>query len=237
MGIKQPRLVPEPFIPVLPNTWPRGEGEREQQASGWEWGCWERGVVVLNAPLMGRTLPQRVREKMHSGVATAQSPQPLAISSSESQTLGPQAQGRPMLWVLPTSYRVLRDPSCPVLPCQFSRPRPAVHWCWPVPEGDCQDLTHIHSHTATCKSHGLYDYSVDLAAFSWTTVEMLLSSRHAHTAYTHTHIYINARTSIHTQYLRVCTQKHVHTNTLMSRRETPGRVVTDEVAPGAATRV
>lgn len=77
--------------------------------------------------LMGRTLPQRVHEKMHSGVATAQSPQPLAISSSESQTLEPQAQGRPVLWVLPTSHWVLRDPSCPVLPCQLSRPRPAVH--------------------------------------------------------------------------------------------------------------
>ena len=93
----------------------------------------------------------------------------------------------------------------------------------------------------TCSTMTLWTWQHSLGQLLTT----LLSSRHAHTAYRytqthtnaymHTHIYTNTRTSIHTQYLCACTQKHVHTNTLMSGRETPGRVVTDDVAPGAAT--
>lgn len=190
--------------------------------------------MVVRAPrfrFLGRSLLQRVHEEMHSGqlVPGTLRPWPFPALGLRSQCHRPP-QGL---------CRGLRLP-----PARSSKPHPVL--CCHGSSvglgqqhsraGRCQKViakaSHTHSVTQQphTKSHVLYTYSVDLATFSWMTTGYIASFQTLHTLHTHMH-YTHTQTQIHMHaHIFMNTQ-----NTLMGKRETSRRVVTDGESPEAST--
>lgn len=184
--------------PDLPErAGPQGEEAQGQQArkgwaGGWQWWCGHPG-----SGSWGRVYS---KESMRKCTRSNWCTEPSGPGHSRHWVSDPRVTGPPQ--------GLCRGLGLP--PARSSKPHPVL--CC---HGSSAGLGQQHSHASRCqkviakashthsvtqphtKSHMLYNYSVDLAAFSWMTTGYIASFQILHTLHTHMHC-IHTQTQIHT---------------------------------------